>query len=72
MEKTFTMIMHETKIALATTCNESRLPACVLEPMVKELYEELHNIAQNQLQQDTMAYQQAQEAEPVEAEIVKE
>ena len=39
MNKPISMIINETRISLANVCNESKLPPCVLEYIIKDLYE---------------------------------
>lgn len=61
MNKPISMIINETRISLTDICNKSCLPACVLEPIVKDLYEEIKHVSAMQLKQDTEAYNKAQE-----------
>jgi hypothetical protein len=61
MNKPTSMVINETRISLTDICNKSGLPACVLEPIVKELYEEIKYVSSMQLKQDTEAYNKAQE-----------
>lgn len=51
MEQNLTLVVNNTKMALGNVCNESNLPACILELLVKELYEELRTLSVQQLQQ---------------------
>lgn len=61
MNKPISMVINETRISLADICNKSGLPTCVLEPIVKDLYEEIKYISSMQLKQDTEAYNKAKE-----------
>lgn len=61
MNKPISMVINETRISLADICNESGLPVCILEPIVKDLYEEIKYVSSMQLKQDTEAYNKAQE-----------
>lgn len=70
MNKPISMVINETRILLTNICNESGLPACVLEPIVRDLYEEIKYVSSMQLKQDTEAYNKAQE--DVKKEIDKE
>lgn len=58
MEKPISMIINETKMNLAKVCNDSQLPVYILEPMLKDLFEEARMLNEKQLQQDKMLYQQ--------------
>ena len=59
MEKPISMIINETKMNLARICNESQLPTYILEPILKDLFEEARMLNEKQLQQDKMLYQQS-------------
>lgn len=61
MNKPISMIINETRISLLKICNESGLPACVLEPIVKDVYNEIKHVSSMQLKQDTETYNKAQE-----------
>ncbi len=61
MNKPISIIINETRTSLIDICNKSNLPACVLEPIIKDLYEEIKHISSIQLKQDTEAYNKAQE-----------
>lgn len=61
MNKPISMIINETRISLTDICNKSGLPACVLEPIVRDLYEEIKYVSSMRLKQDTEAYNKAQE-----------
>lgn len=61
MNKPISMVINETRILLTDICNKSSLPACVLEPIVRDLYEEIKYVSSMQLKQDTEAYNKAQE-----------
>ena len=53
MNKPISMVINETRISLTDICNKSGLPACVLEPIVRDLYEEIKYVSSMQLKQDT-------------------
>ncbi len=61
MNKPISMVINETRISLTDICNASGLPACILEPIVRDLYEEIKYVSSMQLKQDTEAYNKAQE-----------
>lgn len=60
MNKPISMIISETRISLLKICNESGLPACVLELIMKDLYKDIKRVSENQLNKDKEAYMQAQ------------
>lgn len=61
MNKPISMVINETRLSLTDICNESGLPACVLEPIVRDLHEEIKYVSSMQLKQDTETYNKAQE-----------
>lgn len=60
MNKPISMAINETRISLLKICNESGLPACVLELIVKDLYNDVNRVSENQLKKDEESYMQAQ------------
>ena len=60
MNKPISMAINETRISLLKICNESGLPACILEPIVKDLYEEVKRVSAIQLRQDEESYAKTQ------------
>ena len=61
MNKPISIAINEIRISLTDICNKSGLPACVLEPIVKDLYEEIKYVSSIQLKHDTEAYNKAEE-----------
>lgn len=61
MNKPISMIINETRLSLADICNNSGLPACVLELIVRDLHEKIKYVSSMQLKQDTETYNKAQE-----------
>ena len=55
-DKPISMVLNELKQGLINTVNEACLPPCLIEPILKDLYEETHMLAQQQLQEDTANY----------------
>ena len=41
---------HDTKEKIVQTINESNMPAIILRPMIKEIYDQLERIEQEQYQ----------------------
>ena len=73
MNKPISMVINETRISLLKICNESGLPACVLELIVNDLYNDVNRVSENQLNKDKEIYMQAQkEAQNNENEPVTE
>lgn len=61
MDKPISIAINETRVLLTKICNESGLPACILEPIIKDIYEEIKYVSAMQLKQDTDAYNKSQE-----------
>ena len=57
--KPISMVINETRILLTDICNKSGLPACILEPIIKDLYDEVRHVAVVQLKQDEEKYTKA-------------
>lgn len=58
--KPISMMINETKLSLIDICNKSNLPPCILEPIVKDLYDDVIRAASVQLKQDEERYLQEQ------------
>lgn len=56
MEKPISLILRDTKLELANVCNNSKLPACFLEPILKELYLEVRDLKNRQEKIDEELY----------------
>ena len=56
MEKPISLILRDTKLELANICNNSNLPACLLEPILKELYLEVRDFKNRQEKIDEELY----------------
>lgn len=72
MEKPISIIMSETKSALITACNNSKLHIGILELILKDLYEEVHKASLEQLKQDQIVYQQLLISEKENKEEIRE
>jgi len=70
--KSTAMVINETKQRIAQVCNESKLPPCVLELIVKDVYNEINFLASRQLQEENMEYMKKLSQEKVKSEEVKE
>lgn len=58
MEKPISIMIDETKTSLISMINNSGLPFWILEPMVKDIYQEIKTLADNQLRIDKEQYNQ--------------
>ncbi len=56
MEKPITLIIFETKKAIAEMVQESGLPIYIIEPIIKELYMDLKHMNEQKLYEDTEKY----------------
>lgn len=59
MNKPISMVINETRISLLKICNESQLPTCVLELIVKDLYNDVNRVSTVQAKQDEENYAKA-------------
>lgn len=56
MNKTSAMIFEEFKQDMANLINNSNLPPFVIELVLKDFYQEIHNIAKQVYEQDKSQY----------------
>ena len=59
MEKPISLILRDTKLELAKICNNSQLPVCLLEPILKELYMEVKELTKKQIEEDAKMYEKS-------------
>lgn len=59
MNKPISMVINETRISLANVLNTSKLPPCILEMIVKDLYDEARQLSSFQSKQDEENYAKA-------------
>lgn len=59
MNKPISIVINETRISLANVLNKSNLPPCILEMIVKELYDEARQLSSFQSKQDEENYVKA-------------
>ena len=50
MDKPLTLIVQETQQEIINTINNSKLPAYVLKQILKEIYQQLENIEQQEIE----------------------
>lgn len=56
MNKPITLIIQETKTNFYNILNNTPLPPCVLELIVKDMLNEIHVLSKKQLQEDELVY----------------
>lgn len=56
MNKPISMIINETRLSLANVLNTSNLPPCILDMIVKDLYDETRRLSALQSKQDEENY----------------
>lgn len=61
--KPISIILDDLKNNIANQINQSGLQPCLVEPVLKDLYEEVRMLAVRQLEQDKQAWEQSQQAE---------
>lgn len=59
MNKPISMRITETRERLINACNESHLPICVLDMLVREVYCEVHKSAKTSAKEEAANYIQA-------------
>ena len=68
MNKPLTMIIKDTRTKLANVCNESGLSLTILDLIVKDIYYEIHTLAEKQSLEEELAYVKALETESIKVE----
>ena len=63
MNKPLTMMIKETKIKLASVCNESGLPPVVLDLIMHDIYSEIHTLTERQTFEEEKSYMKEMEEE---------
>lgn len=58
--KPISMRVEELRTNIILTINDSKLPICITEMIVKDIYSELTNLKVQELKQDKEKYQQEQ------------
>lgn len=61
--KPISIILDDLKNNIADQINQSGLHPCLVESVLKDLYEEVRMLAARQLEQDKQAWEQSQQAE---------
>lgn len=55
--KPISVILDDFKNELVKVINDSQLPLCLVKPIIKEIYDEVSVVANQQLQQDRQAWE---------------
>ena len=63
MEKPISMKLQETKESIATIITESGLPMWLLEPAVKDIYNQVNTVAAQEMYNDRKQYVEALQKE---------
>lgn len=61
--KPISLVMDELKGNIVNVINDSKLPICIVEPILKDIYEQISSLAKVQLEQDKKEYSEAQKEE---------
>lgn len=72
MNKPADLIVEETKEKLAKVINESGLPPFLLEPLIKDLYNQISFLKQKELEKSKKDYQESLKKEEKEAQNEKD
>lgn len=67
IEKPITLVREDFVDALAALINNSKLPAFIIEPVLRDVHNEVHTLAQKQLEADRERYINALESEEEES-----
>lgn len=59
--KPISIILDDLKKELANAINNSQLPLCLIESILKDLYQEAANMAAQQLEQDRINWKKAED-----------
>lgn len=59
MEKPIALILNDFKTALISAINESNLPACLMEPVLKDIYGQISNLSIQELNAQKKQYDEA-------------
>ena len=61
MNKPISMLINEAKINITKVINESSLPPCLIQPIIKDIYEQVLQQCQQELQDDMAEYEEKKE-----------
>lgn len=60
MEKPISLKLKELKDNLVNEINESRLPMCILRPIIEDIYNQVVRVEQQEYTQDKNAYENSE------------
>lgn len=63
MNKPLSMIIKETKMALAKTCNDSNLSPVILDMILRDIYNEIHILSEKQFAEEENIYMKSLEVD---------
>ncbi len=61
MNKPISILINEAKINITKAINESGLPPCLIQPIIKDVYEQVLQQCQQELQDDMAEYNEKKE-----------
>lgn len=61
MEKPLSVIMTEVKTNVAKIINDSGIPMYILEPVIRDVYEQLCRVGNQQMEREAKEWKEAQE-----------
>ena len=68
MNKPISMLINEAKINITKVINESGLPPCLIQPIIKDIYEQVLQQCQRELQDDMAKYESGKKEEDNDSE----
>jgi len=68
MNKPISMLINEAKINIIKAVNESNLPPCLMQPIIKDLYEQVLQQCREELQNDVAEYSKKEKEEDSDSE----
>lgn len=61
MEKPISVKVEEFRMAISRLCNDCGIPTILLEPLIKDLYTEIHSINVQLAEKEKKEWEEAQE-----------
>lgn len=59
MNKPISLLIKDSKQSIINTINETNLPPCLLEPIIKEIYFEVQGLVKQELVKDEKDYNES-------------
>lgn len=63
MDKPISVVLEELKQDIINSINNTNLPICIIEPIIKDLYNEIAVLSKQQLLKDKEKYEESQKEE---------